>query len=67
MVNAVRRLKLDRDTLREKLNELQPLLVTSQQHVQAMALMESMAAAVTTMESLVGGPNPAVSDDGEAL
>lgn len=57
-VAAVRKLKADRDTLRDHLHELKPSLVSSQQHDQAVALVESLADAISTMESLVGGPNP---------
>lgn len=53
---------MDRDTLKGQLHELQPLLVTSKQHGQAMNLAQSMGDAISTLETLVGGPSLAVSD-----
>jgi hypothetical protein len=48
------------------LTELQPLIASShqhaQQHAQAMAMVESMNDAISTMETLVGGRIPALPD-----
>ena len=61
-IAAVRRLKVDRDTLKDRLLELQPVIAAGKQHSEAKALMESISDAVSTMETLMGGPNPSHSD-----
>lgn len=57
-ITAVRNLKVERDALRDKLNDLEPLLDARHEHSHALALLGSVADALSTLESLVGAPNP---------
>lgn len=57
-MTAVRRLKIERDALKAKAQELHPLVATNKQQAAELRQLEAVDAAISTIEALVGGKNP---------
>lgn len=61
---AVRKLKLERDSFRSRVNELTPLLTMRSRYVKLCEELKHVAEALQKMESLMGGSNAELAHSG---
>jgi hypothetical protein len=59
-MTTVRRLKIERDSLKARVQELHGVIAASKHHMTKIAQWDALEVATSTIEGLVGGQNPVI-------